>query len=152
MSLPPCFVSCFLILFVDTNYFGLRYHTRTQPFLTLFPFGLFFLSFYSLLGFLLPFFNYTLLSMSFSLFFFFPFFYSIPFSHMSILGTRTTRAFNPSFLILQTGKIPAGYGSVLFNFFFRLYLITGSSICALFLSPRLVRLRLGLVRGIGLYI
>jgi len=90
-------------------------HNHFSPyFLSVF----FFLSFYSLLGFLLPFFNYTLLSMSFSLFFFFPFFYSIPFSHMSILGTRTTRAFNPSFLILQTGKIPAGYGSVLFNFFF----------------------------------
>lgn len=77
----PCFVSYFLLLFVDTNnYFGLRYHTRAQPFLTLFPFRPFFfffsLSFYSLLGFLLPFFNYTLLSISFSLFpFLFPFSY-----------------------------------------------------------------------------
>lgn len=108
VAFPPCFVSCFLLLFIDTNYFGLRYHNRFSPyFLSVF----FFLS---LLGFLLPFFNYTLLSISFFSFFFL----SIPFSHMSILGPRTTRAFNPSFLILQTGKIPTGYGSVLFTIFF----------------------------------
>lgn len=76
----PSFVSYFLLLFVDTNYIGLRYHTRAQPFLTLFPFRpffSFFLSFYSLLVFLLPFFNYTLLSISFSLFLLFFLSYSL---------------------------------------------------------------------------
>ena len=109
------FPPLFRLLFPLTFYrYQLLWFTLSQPFLTLFPFRLFF--FLSLLGFLLPFFNYTLLSISFFSFFFF---LSIPFSHMSILGPRTTRAFNPSFLILQTGKIPAGYGSVLFtNFFF----------------------------------
>ena len=103
-----CLFSCrfFLLLFVDTNYFGLRYYTQTQPFFTLFPFRLFYFrflgSYYHPL--ITHFFPYFFLS-----FFFFIFFFSIPFSHMSILGARTTRAFNPSFLILQTGKIPAGY-------------------------------------------
>jgi len=50
---------------------------RFSPYFLSVPFFFFFsLSFYSLLGFLLPFFNYTLLSISFSLFpFLFPFSY-----------------------------------------------------------------------------
>jgi len=62
---------------------------QAQPFLTLFPFHLFFLlSFYLLLRLLIPFFNYTLLSISFSFFFFLSFFFSIPF--LSYVYSRKT--------------------------------------------------------------
>jgi len=104
---PPVFVSCFLLLFVDTNYFSIHYHTRTQPFPTLFPFRLFF--FFPLIRFLGSYYH-SLITHFFPYLFlssFFLFSLLFPFSHIYSQNTYNS-SIQPFILDPADGQGPVG--------------------------------------------